>query len=56
MPEFKDEFWKRMITLTPDLLILEENELIDIGALEKLGLEAEFLGSFRGRLSFFKIA
>ena len=55
MPEFKDEFWKRMITLTPDLLILEENELIDIGALEKLGLESEFLGSFRGRLSFFKL-
>ena len=55
MPEFKQEFWKRMIELTPDLLILEENELIDLGALEKLGFKTEFLGCFKGRLSFFKL-
>ena len=55
MPEFKEEFWNRIVELTPDLLILEENELIDIGALENLGLESEFLGCFRGRLSFFKL-
>ncbi len=55
MPEFKDEFWKRMVNLTPDLLVLEENELIDLGALRKMGLSPEFIGSFRGRLSFFKL-
>ena len=55
MPEFKQEFWKRMVQLTPDLLILEENELVDVGALKKLGFKIEYLGCFKGRLSFFRL-
>jgi hypothetical protein len=54
-PEFSDVFLERMGTVKPSLLILEEDELIDLSVLQKMGFEVKYQGTYKGRLKFFTL-
>jgi len=54
-PDFPSEFQKRLENHCPDLLVLEENELIHLGSIRNLGFEVRYLGTFKGRLKFFRL-
>lgn len=53
-PQFQPELLERLNSHTPDLIVLEENELIYLEQFEQLGFKCEFIGSVNGRISFFK--
>ncbi|MCO4782056.1 MAG: hypothetical protein KC646_06985 [Candidatus Cloacimonetes bacterium] len=53
MPEFCEEFYKRLVNKSPDLLVIEENQLVDVGALRRLGYDVNYFGTIGGRLSFY---
>lgn len=54
MPEFCEEFYKRLENKSPDLLVIEENQLVDVGALRRLGYDVNYFGTIGGRLSFYQ--
>jgi hypothetical protein len=54
-PDFPDQFYQRLKTHTPDLLVLEENELIHLDSLRSLGFQVSYLGTYAGRLKFFRL-
>ncbi len=56
MPEFKQGLFEKLRDSPPDLLIMEETELLDLRILEQLGFRLEYLGTFKGRLKFFQVS
>jgi hypothetical protein len=56
MPEFKQEFFERLRDFPPDLLIMEETELLELKVMEQFGFKVEYLGTYRGRLKFFRLS
>ena len=54
MPEFSEDFYKRLVNKSPELLVLEENQLVEVNSLRKIGYEIDYLGTIGGRLSFYQ--